>query len=96
MVADHDRSSREDRATSATVPGHATIEFDTPVVNLSIPTTAGATVRTEGNRVTISAPDPGATLAPWLFAHPDATRHLRSIEVHPPTLDDLYRHLVHP
>lgn len=96
-VADHGRIvARGDRATLlAAVPGHAVIEFDMPAADLSIPTTAPESIRLEGNRMRISAPDPGRTLAPWLSAHPDATTHLRSIEMHPPTLDDLYRHLVH-
>lgn len=97
-VADHGRIiARGDRATLlAAVAGRAVIEFDRPAADLPIPTAAsGAAVRVDGSRVTISTPDPGGTLAPWLATHPDATRHLRSIEVHPPTLDDLYRDLVH-
>jgi ABC-2 type transport system ATP-binding protein len=95
-VADRGRVvARGDRTTLlAGVSGHAVIDFDTPASDLSIPTMAGGTIHLDGGRVTIRAPDPGGTLAPWLAAHPDASRHLRSIEIHPPTLDDLYRQLM--
>jgi ABC-2 type transport system ATP-binding protein len=95
-VADRGRIvARGDRATLlAGVPGHAVIDFDTLASDLSIPTIAAGTIDLDGGRVTIRAPDPGGTLAPWLAAHPDASRHLRSIEIHPPTLDDLYRQLM--
>jgi ABC-2 type transport system ATP-binding protein len=95
-VADGGRIvARGDRSTLlAGVSGHAVIEFDTPASDLSIPAIAAGTIHLDGGRVTIRAPDPGGTLAPWLAAHPAASRHLRSIEIHPPTLDDLYRQLV--
>jgi len=96
-VADHGRIvARGDRARLlASVPGHAVVVFDGPPPALSVPVTlSGAEIAVRDASVRITAPDPAGVLVPWLAAHPDAARHLRSIELHPPTLDDLYRHLV--
>ena len=92
-VADHGRVvARGDRAALlATVPGRAVVDFDRPPSPL---TAIDDAISLDETRLTITAPDPAAALAPWLAAHPEATAHLRSIELHPPTLDDLYRHLV--
>lgn len=69
------------------------VDFDQPppVVPRS---GGGVEVRCEGRRLTITAPEPAAVLAPLLAAHPGAAAHLRAIELRPPTLDDLYRRLV--
>jgi ABC-2 type transport system ATP-binding protein len=94
-VADHGRViARGDRSDLlATVPGHAVIDFDMPVpIDMAV---FGGEVDLDGTRLIITAPDPAGTLVPLLAAYPEAARHLRSIELHPPTLDDLYRHLVH-
>ena len=94
-IADHGRVvARGDRAELlATVPGRAVVDFDQPppVVPRS---GGGVEVRCEGRRLTITAPEPAAVLAPLLAAHPGAAAHLRAIELRPPTLDDLYRRLV--
>lgn len=50
-----------------------------------------ASVEFDDERVTIVEPDPAHAL---IAARADAAEHLRSIELHPATLDDLYRHLV--
>jgi ABC-2 type transport system ATP-binding protein len=94
-VADHGRIiARGDRAELlATVPGHAVVDFDRPLA-LPAPPDSLAEVCRDGRRLVITAPDPAAVLVPLLAAHPDAVAHLRAIELHPPTLDDLYRHLV--
>jgi len=94
-VADHGQVvARGDRASLlATLPGQAVIEFDGPAP-FAIPQLAGLDVRREEGRLTITAPDPAATVAPLLAANPEITEHLRAIELHPPTLDDLYRRLV--
>jgi len=92
-VADHGRVvARGDRASLlATVPGQAVVEFDGPPPPAM--QHAGMEVRREEGRLTITAPDPAATLVPLLAANPEITEHLRRVELHPPTLDDLYRHL---
>jgi ABC-2 type transport system ATP-binding protein len=94
-VADHGRViARGDRAELlATVPGHAVVDFDRPQA-LPAPPDSLAEVCRDGRRLVITAPDPAAVLVPLLAAHPDAVAHLRAIELRPPTLDDLYRHLV--
>jgi ABC-2 type transport system ATP-binding protein len=95
-VADHGRIlARGDRAALlATVPGHAVVEFDCMAAALAVSTCRRVDIRRDERRLTITAPEPAAALVPLLAAHPDATAHLRGIELRPPTLDDLYRHLV--
>ena len=95
-VADHGRVvARGDRAALlATVPGRAVVDFDQPPPLVAAPSGSGVEVRREGRRLTITAPEPAAVLAPLFAAHPGAAAHLRSIELRPPTLDDLYRRLV--
>ncbi len=95
-VADHGRIiARGNRAALlATVPGHAVADFDRPPPPLAAPAGSPAEVCREGTRLVITAPEPASALVPLLAAHPDAVAHLRSIELCPPTLDDLYRHLV--
>lgn len=78
----------------ATVPGHAVADFDRPPEGLVAPPGSRTEVSRDGIRLVITAPDPAAALAPLLAAHADAVPHLRSLELRPPTLDDLYRHLV--
>ena len=95
-VAGHGRIiARGDRAgLLATVPGHAVADFDRPLPALAAPPGSVAEVCRDGRRLILTAPDPASVLAPLLAAHLDAVAHLRSIELRPPTLDDLYRHLV--
>jgi ABC-2 type transport system ATP-binding protein len=88
----------------ASVPGHAVADFDRPPAALTGaalaapaggPAAGGAVeISEDGTRLVITAPDPAAALAPLLAAHAGAVAHLRSLELRPPTLDDLYRHLV--
>jgi ABC-2 type transport system ATP-binding protein len=93
----------------ATVPGHAVANFDRPPEGLAGTVLAGLAgglscggvvaggavdMSLDGTRLVITASDPAAALAPLLAAHADAVAHLRSLELRPPTLDDLYRHLV--
>ena len=95
-VADHGRVvARGDRAELlATVPGRAVVDFDEPPPSVAAPPGSRVEIRREGSRLTITAPEPAAVLAPLLAAHPGAAAHLRAIELRPPTLDDLYRRLV--
>lgn len=55
-----------------------------------------AVVTFDDREVAITDPDPASAVISTIAGRPDAARHLRSIELHPPTLDDLYRHLVAP
>jgi len=91
----------------ASVPGRAVADFDRLPAALRAAALAGQAappgglayggaveISQDGTRLVITAPDPAAALAPLLAAHADAVTHLRSLELHPPTLDDLYRHLL--
>jgi ABC-2 type transport system ATP-binding protein len=95
-VADHGRIvARGDRASLlATVPGRAIVEFDCTAPALALPPGVRADIHRQDRRLTITTPDPATMLAPILAAHPEAAAHLRAIELHPPTLDDLYHQLV--
>jgi len=53
-----------------------------------------AEIFTRGTEMTIRAIDPAGIVAVLLAAHPEAASQLRAIQVHAPTLDDLYRGLV--
>ncbi|ONH61434.1 ABC transporter [Frankia sp. CcI49] len=55
-----------------------------------------AVVTFDDREVSITDTDPAAAVISAIVDGPHAGRHLRSIELHPPTLDDLYRHLVAP
>lgn len=81
-------------ALLATVPGHATLEFADPRALAHSAAGLDAQWDLDGGRLTITAPDPASALVPWLAAHAELARGLRSIELHPPTLDDLYRSVV--
>jgi len=87
--------ARGERASLlAAVPGRAVVEFDCAPPALAVPAGGSVDVCAVDRRLTITAPDPGAMLVPILAAHPDVAAHLQTIELHPPTLDDLYRHLL--
>ncbi len=76
------------------VPGRAIIEFDRPPGRLQGSGSGSEQMQVDGHRLTITAPNPAASVAPLLTRNPEATAHLQTIELHPPTLDDLYRDLV--
>lgn len=94
-VADHGRVLARGRRAEllAAVPGHAVVDFDGPAPG-DWGDDPALDIRRDGSRLTVTAPDAAGVLAPLLAKHSGDTRHLRSIELHPPTLDDLYRHLV--
>jgi ABC-2 type transport system ATP-binding protein len=88
------RGSRADLLAS--VPGHALLRYAGAPPPLA-PSAGGAcAVRVEGSDVTITATDPAAYVAALLASHADDVDRLRAIELSPPTLDDLYRHLLQP
>jgi len=95
-VASHGRIiARGERAELlAGVPGHAVADFDGQPPALAPAPGSPAELHRDGSRLVITTPDPASALAPLLAANPDAVARLRSIELRPPTLDDLYRHLV--
>jgi len=95
-VADHGRIiARGERAKLLSgVPGHAILEFDRSAASLDPPVMTSAEIFTRGAEMTIRAIDPAAIVAALLAAYPEAASQLRAIQVHAPTLDDLYRGLV--
>jgi ABC-2 type transport system ATP-binding protein len=97
-VADHGRiiARGERAALLAAVPGRAVVDFDGTDVARAWPAELPPHAYLEGTRLTVTSPRPAAVLTRWLAAHPELTPRLRSIEVRPPTLDDLYRQLVCP
>jgi ABC-2 type transport system ATP-binding protein len=76
------------------LPGRAVLTFEgTP------PTFAGVLqpnshVDHASNSLVITRPNPAAVVGSLLASQPAAAARLRSIELTPPTLDDLYSHLV--
>lgn len=94
-VADRGRIIARGSRTSllARLPGHAVIDFDGPAPALAAPN-AAVEIHRPDSRLSITAVDAGAALGALRAGHPDAAAHVRSIEMHPPTLDDLYRDLV--
>jgi ABC-2 type transport system ATP-binding protein len=95
-VADHGRVIARGRRAEllATLPGHAVLDFDGDVPPLDHALRDIAELHLDFGRMIITAPDPAAALAALLASNPDMAHQLRSIEMQPPTLDDLYRHLV--
>jgi hypothetical protein len=71
------------------------IEFHGPPPAFTLPADAGSTASWRGRQLTVTATDPAARVAALLAREPAAARQLQSIDLRPPTLDDLYRHLVH-
>jgi ABC-2 type transport system ATP-binding protein len=95
-VADHGRLiARGDRATLLHVlPGHAVLEFaDGSLDDAHLPTIAGE-LHMRGRELTLTADNVASVVGDLLASHPDLARGLRSVDVRPPSLDDLYHHLV--
>jgi ABC-2 type transport system ATP-binding protein len=95
-VANHGRViARGSRAELlAKLPGHAILAFDGAVPALDNPPQSVGEIQLDVGQMTITAADPAAALAALLANYPDMAQRLRSIELQPPTLDDLYRYLV--
>lgn len=95
-VADHGRViARGSRAELlSTLPGHAVLDFIGEPPSVDLPPGIEGDVEVDRQRVTITGVNPASLVASLVSANPDAVRRLSSIELQPPTLDDLYRHLV--
>jgi ABC-2 type transport system ATP-binding protein len=76
------------------VPGRAVLGFDGPPPAVRVP--AGSQLaQGPGERdVTITSSRAAEVLAEVLASQPEITRGLRTVDLHPPNLDDLYRHVV--
>lgn len=95
-VADHGRIVARGSRVSllASLPGHAMLQFDGVPPSVQLPEGVSGIIEVVGDRVTITAVDAAAVLAQILSTQVEPSRYLRTIELQPPTLDDLYRHLV--
>jgi hypothetical protein len=51
-------------------------------------------IHLDSDHLTITSRDSAAMLVSLLSVNPELSRSLRSIELEPPSLDDLYRHLM--
>ena len=79
----------------ASVPGRAVLRYDGTPPPIAPSLHERASVQIDGREITIVAPDPAACVARVLAQSREVTR-LSSVELAPPTLDDLYRALLEP
>ena len=86
------RGSRADLLAS--VPGRAVLRYAGAPPPLAAHVSGARAVQIEGPDVTITATDPAAYVASLLASHAGDVNRLRSIELSPPTLDDLYCQLL--
>jgi ABC-2 type transport system ATP-binding protein len=95
-VADHGRViARGQRAELlATLRGRAVLGFDGLAPRIEVRRYQGASIEVEGSEVTVAARNPASVVAAIVSSGPEVAARLRSVEVHPPSLDDLYRHLL--
>jgi ABC-2 type transport system ATP-binding protein len=95
-VADHGRviARGERAALLGSLPGHAVLGFDGPLPAVNLLAAGCREAETEGSQLMITAADPASIVASLVAAHPGLVGQLRTIEVRPPSLDDLYHHLV--
>lgn len=95
-VADHGRViARGSRAELlSTLPGHAVLNFIGAAPSLDLPPGVDRDVHVDRDRIILTGANPASLVASLVAANPDVARRLSSIELQPPTLDDLYRHLV--
>jgi ABC-2 type transport system ATP-binding protein len=83
------------RELLATTPGRAVLRYaGTPPI-LSSGVSGAAAIEVDASDVTIIASDPAMCVAGLLARHAGDVARLRAIELSPPTLDDLYRQLLH-
>lgn len=80
----------------ASLPGRAVLRYDGIPPALAPQASEAAKIHVDGSDVTILARDPAACVATLLARHAADVHRLRSIELSPPTLDDLYRQLLQP
>ena len=95
-VAGHGRIiARGDRAALlGAIPGRAVLGFDGPPPTLGSLLPPPTEVQVEGTEMTMIVADPATVVGSLLAASPIVAARLRTIDVRPPTLDDLYRHLL--
>ena len=95
-VADHGRVvARGQRAgLLSDVKGHAILVFDGPAPRLDPNRYRFASIAVDGPVITITSTDPASVVAAIVSDGLEVTARLRSVEVQPPNLDDLYRHLL--
>ena len=87
--------ARGDRAALlGEVHGRAVLGFDGPPPILDPLPLPPTEVHVEGTEMTMIVADPATVVASLLAASPIVATRLRTIDVRPPTLDDLYRHLL--
>ena len=86
------RGSRADLL--APVPGRAVLRYAGAPPKMAAHMSTARAVQIDGSDVTITATNPAAYVATLLASHADDVNRLRSIELSPPTLDDLYRQLL--
>jgi ABC-2 type transport system ATP-binding protein len=95
-VADHGRIiARGQRAELLSqVDGHAVLVFDGPAPHLDPNRYRCASITVDGSEMMVTATNPGSVVAAIVSDSPEVAVTLRSVEVQPSTLDDLYRHLL--
>ena len=95
-VADHGRViARGHRGELlARLHGHAVLDFDGPPPQVEMRRYTDASIEVNGSEMTISAANPASVVADIVSSGPELAARLRRVEVHPPSLDDLYRHLL--
>jgi ABC-2 type transport system ATP-binding protein len=76
------------------VDGHAVLVFEGPAPQLDLDRYRFASIAVDGSDLTITAANPASVVAAIVSDGPDLKARLRSVEVQPPNLDDLYRHLL--
>jgi ABC-2 type transport system ATP-binding protein len=89
--------ARGDRAELlAALPGRAVLEYDGTPPTLAAHVSGSTTVEVNGPRVTIVAPEPAACVAAVLARSARDVSRLRSVQLSPPTIEDLYHELLEP
>ena len=80
----------------ASTPGRAVLRYAGPPPVLPPRVSGASAVTVDDSDVTIIATDPAACVASLLARHAGDVDRLQAIELSPPTLEDLYRQLLHP
>ncbi len=95
-VADHGRViARGQRGELlTTLDGHALLDFDGRPPRIDPRRYPGASIQVNGSEMTIAAANPASVVGAIVSSSPEVAVRLRRVEVHPASLDDLYRHLL--
>jgi ABC-2 type transport system ATP-binding protein len=78
----------------AAVPGRAVLRYAGAPPTMAAHMSDAHAVQIDGSDVTITVTNPAVYVATLLACRADGVNRLRSIELSPPTLDDLYRQLL--